>query len=69
MLDQGLHLVTRFNGSATKHLVHVGLNDLELVSVKCLATAILQKVKDLEHDAFASLFTRRYATHVEDLIT
>ena len=57
MLDQGLHLVTRFNGSATKHLVHVGLDDLEMLLFESLAMTMLKQIKDLEQGLVANLFT------------
>jgi len=56
-------------GSAAKHLVHVGLDDLEVCGSKYLAAAILKQVKDLEHDVIASFLLGWYATHVKDLIT
>jgi hypothetical protein len=54
VLDQGLHLVTRFNGSASKHLVHVGLDDLEVLLTESLAMTMLQEIKDLKHDLVAN---------------
>lgn len=58
MLWEGLHLPTRFNGSATKHLIHVGLNNLEMLLLKSLAMTMLQEIKDLKHDLIANLFAR-----------
>lgn len=54
-----MHLVTRFNGSVVlQHLVHVGLDDLEMLLFKSLAVTILKQIKDLEHDLVANLFAR-----------
>ncbi len=54
MLGQGLHLATRFNGSASKHLVHVGLDDLEMLLTESLAMTMLKEIKDLKHDLVAN---------------
>jgi hypothetical protein len=45
------------NGSATKHLVHVGLNDLEMLLPKSLAVTMLKQIKDLKQGLIANLFT------------
>ena len=57
MLWEGLHLPTRFNGSATKHLVHIGLDDLEMLLPQSLAVTMLKQIKDLEQSLIANLFT------------
>jgi len=43
-----------YSSVVLQHLVHVGLNDLEVFGSKYLATAILKQVEDLEHDVVAS---------------
>jgi hypothetical protein len=58
VLDQGLHLVTRFNGSAIKHLIHIGLDDLKVLFLKSLAVTMLKQIQDLKHDIVANLCAR-----------
>jgi hypothetical protein len=54
-----LRLVTRFNGSVVlQHLVHVRLDDLEVLLTESLAMTMLKEIKDLKHDLVANLFTR-----------
>jgi len=54
-----LHLVSRFDGSVVlQHLVHVGLDDLEVLRSESLAMTMLKEIKDLKHDLVANLFAR-----------
>ena len=52
-----MHLPTRFNGSVVlqyQHLVHVGLDDLEVLRPKDLTVTMLKQIKDLQHDLVAN---------------
>jgi hypothetical protein len=44
--------------SATKHLVHIGLDDLKVLFLESLAMTMLKQIQDLEHDIVANLCTR-----------
>jgi hypothetical protein len=44
--------------SATKHLIHIGLDDLKVLFFKSLAVTMLKQIQDLEHDIVANLCAR-----------
>jgi hypothetical protein len=47
-----------YSSVVLQHLVHIGLDDLEMLLPESLAMTMLKEIKDLKHDLVANLFAR-----------